>query len=352
MTTVIQMIPVDLIDPHPKNPRHDLGNLAELVKSIKAQGIRQNLLLVPTCSGCPDDDGVQRDPWRCTIHGDKPLRYTAVIGHRRLAAGKKAGLKEVPAVVAELTEAEQLELMLVENVQRSDLSAVEEAEGYQGLLDLGLSAAAIAKTTGRAEKTVQSRVKLLALPEVAKAKVHAQQATLEDAGKLADFAGDAETTAKLADALGTTNFSWYLNQARADLKRRADQDELAAAARELGATELTADEPGDENDDVEWVERRIQNVEQLTEVSAAFAHRQGHVPAGARFERSRYGTEIVLLIPDPTGGIKTAEQAAAKAEREAKAAEAEQARQDRETGAKLREEWDQVEAAAGALGLS
>ena len=108
----LQNIPLNLIDPHPHNPRRQLGDLTELADSIRAQGVRQNLLVVPS-----------------DLQGDGTwARYTAVIGHRRLAAAKLAGLTEVPAVVDEgLSPADQLELMLVENVQRSDLSPEEEA---------------------------------------------------------------------------------------------------------------------------------------------------------------------------------------------------------------------------------
>ena len=307
--TTIEMIPVGLIDPHPQNPRHDVGNLVELVKSIKAQGIQQNLLLVAQAA-----------------RPIGPNRYTAVIGHRRLAAAKKAGLKEVPAVVAELTDAEQLELMLVENVQRTNLSVIEEAEGYQGLLDLGMSAAAIAKTTGRAEKTVQARVKLLTLPDVAREKIHAEQATLEDAAKLAALDTDPDTMDKLAKALGTVNFGWYLSEAKREQVRLQAQAEIVAAAEQLGATEATTDDELDES--IEWREHHVESVEDL-----------GDVPAGARFERGRYGKGIVLLVPDPDGTIKTAEEAAAKAEREAAAAAQRKMDEDRQLAGELRAEF-------------
>ena len=135
----ITLIPTDLIDPHPHNPRRDLGDLTELAASIKAHGIRQNLLLVPMHPDWPceepqywnDDDGCEYCA-ACDTNGrPSNLRYRAVIGHRRLAAAKLAGLAYVPAVIdPTLGEAEQLELMLVENLQRQDLSPIEEAKGY------------------------------------------------------------------------------------------------------------------------------------------------------------------------------------------------------------------------------
>ena len=113
----IQMIPLKRIHPNPRNPRKNLGNLQELADSISAQGLRQNLLLVPH----PDIEG----------------EFMLVIGHRRHAAAKKAGMSEVPCAVDVLSTSEQLVLMGVENVQRAQLTVVEEAEWLQGLLDLG-----------------------------------------------------------------------------------------------------------------------------------------------------------------------------------------------------------------------
>lgn len=129
----IRMIPTGDIVPNPANPRLDVGDVSELAESIKAQGIRQNLLVTPTRDG----------------------KYTLVIGHRRLAAAKQAGLTQVPCAVAALSDREQREIMLVENSQRRDLTLLEEANGIQGLLDLGESKADIAKKTGRSVKAPQ-----------------------------------------------------------------------------------------------------------------------------------------------------------------------------------------------------
>ena len=131
----IVMLDVGLIDPNPANPRRDVGDVSELADSIRVQGIRQNLLVTPAPQG----------------------RYLLVIGHRRLAAAKLAGLGRVPAVVADLSEREQRELMLVENGQRTDLTVIEEADGYQGLLDLGVGVDEAAQRTGRSASLVRRR---------------------------------------------------------------------------------------------------------------------------------------------------------------------------------------------------
>lgn len=141
-TRTSPLIQLEHLHPHPHNPRRDLGDLTELADSIRAHGIRQDLLVVP------NPDALQGG-WRI------------VIGHRRHAAAALAGADTVPVRVdTGLDEVGQRELMLVENLP------VEEADAYQGLLDLGVSQAAIAKQTGRAIATVRSRLKIRTLSEV------------------------------------------------------------------------------------------------------------------------------------------------------------------------------------------
>lgn len=132
---------VDLIEPHPDNPRKNLGDLAELSDSIKQNGILQNLTVVPQEGG----------------------GYRALIGHRRLAAAKMAGLTEVPCVIVEMSQKEQLGVMFAENVQRADLTPYEQAECLQMMIDLGETAASVARQTGLSEATVSRRLRLLKL---------------------------------------------------------------------------------------------------------------------------------------------------------------------------------------------
>lgn len=217
------MLPLELLDPHPANPRRDLGDRSELVESIRAHGVRQNLLVVP--------------------HPTEPGRYLIVIGHRRCAGAREAGLTHVPAVVdTTLDEAAQRELMLLENIQRSDLTPVEEADGYQGLLDLGVDVDQIATRTGRSVTTVRSRLRLVSLPEPARAAVHEHRATLEDAAALADL--DEETQAALAEHLGTRNFAVELERARRFTARRQKMAPLLDRLAAVGALELAEGDLG------------------------------------------------------------------------------------------------------------
>lgn len=207
-------LPLDQLHPHPDNPRRDVGDLAELADSIRSHGVRQNLLVVPD----PED----------------PAAYRLVIGHRRTAAARLAGnLETLPAVVdASLTPADQLELMLLENLQRVDLSAVEEADAYQGLLDLGLDETAIAERTGRSKATVTARLRLRRLPEPAREQVHTHQATLADAELLAkalarpDVKADPAAAFELENAFGTYGFERVVENTVARLKRATARAKL------------------------------------------------------------------------------------------------------------------------------
>ncbi|MCB2413676.1 ParB/RepB/Spo0J family partition protein [Demequina sp. TTPB684] len=167
-TTLVHEIPIDRIDPHPRNPRRDVGELGELAESIRAHGVKQPATVVPH----PTDEG----------------RYLTVAGHRRIAASLVAGRTTVPALVDEdMDETEQLEVMLVENLQRIDLTISEEGDGYQGLLDLGVSKATIVRRTGRAKNTVDTRLRIAGMPEPVRRHVDHHQLTIEDALHFADW---------------------------------------------------------------------------------------------------------------------------------------------------------------------
>lgn len=141
---MIMYLKLDSLVPHPQNPRKELGDLTELADSIKAVGIMQNLTVVP-----------EDEEWNS---------FRIVIGHRRAAAAGLAGLEEVPCVVIEhMDEKEQLATMLLENIQRSDLTVIEQAEGFQMMIDIGSSITEISRRTGFGETTIRHRVKLLEL---------------------------------------------------------------------------------------------------------------------------------------------------------------------------------------------
>jgi ParB family transcriptional regulator, chromosome partitioning protein len=144
------LISVDKIIPNPLQPRHNMDSegLQELSDSIREHGILQPLLVTYD---------LQND------------QYILVAGERRLRAAQMAGLETVPVVVRQVTDQERLELALIENVQRSDLSPLETAEAYRQLNeDFKLSHEEIAVQVGKSRVTVTNTLRLLKLPDVVK----------------------------------------------------------------------------------------------------------------------------------------------------------------------------------------
>ena len=144
MMNEIKMIPIGDLIHHPENPRLDLGDLEELTASIKANGILQNLTVVPDMEKC---------------------KYLVVIGNRRLEAAKAAGLVELPCSVRDMDHQEQIATMLQENMQRSDLTVYEQAKGIQMMMDLGFSRDEISQRTGFSRSTIDRRLAVATLPE-------------------------------------------------------------------------------------------------------------------------------------------------------------------------------------------
>ena len=142
-----QLIDVKSIGPNPQQPRKAFSDeeLAELAQSIEENGLLQPLLLRPAPKA--------------------PGRYELVAGERRLRAVRKLGWNAVPAVTREVDDDTLLVLALVENLQREALNPLEEAEGYQVLMDKhGLSHAGIGRSVGKSRSTVANMVRLLQLP--------------------------------------------------------------------------------------------------------------------------------------------------------------------------------------------
>lgn len=230
---MIQNIDVSKIQPHYNNPRKELGDLTELAESIKKTGVLQNLTVVPwfssiTGAGC--DDSAQQEK----------AGYIAVIGHRRLAAAKLAGLKEVPCVISDMSFNEQIATMLLENMQRNDLTLYEQAEGFQMMLDLGESVSDISEKTGLSTTTVRRRVKLLDLDKEKFRKSVERGATLSDYIELEKIE-DVDLKNSVLEAIGTADFKWKLQSAidkeQANKKRRIIIAEVEKFATRITDTE-------------------------------------------------------------------------------------------------------------------
>ncbi len=137
-------VPLKDISPNPHQPRTimDEGKLAGLAVSIKEHGLIQPLIVTKTVEG-----------------------YTIIAGERRWRASTLAGLDTVPVVVKETTPQEMLELAIIENIQRADLNAIEEAQAYRQLMDeFGMTQEEVADRVGKGRSTVANLVRLLNLP--------------------------------------------------------------------------------------------------------------------------------------------------------------------------------------------
>ena len=143
----VRTIPVEHLEPSPFQPRVKMNPeaLDDLATSIKARGILQPLLVRP--------------------HPDQPGRFQIIAGERRWRASQQAGLHEVPVLVRELSDVETMAAALVENLQRQDLNAIEEAEGYKRLVDeFRMTQEMLAESVGKSRSHIANTLRLLNLP--------------------------------------------------------------------------------------------------------------------------------------------------------------------------------------------
>jgi ParB family chromosome partitioning protein len=157
-------IDIDLIEPSPAQPRthFDEGRLEELAQSIRSNGIIQPIL-------------VRR----------RGGRYQLIAGERRWRAAQRASLQRVPAVVREIPDDKLLELALIENIQRQELNAIEEAHAYKRLIEsLGLTQEVVAQRVGRDRSFITNYLRLLRLPEDIQHLVEEEKLTMGHARAL------------------------------------------------------------------------------------------------------------------------------------------------------------------------
>ena len=236
-------IAIDRIRPNPQQPRKrfDEAELATLTASIRQHGVLQPVLVTETVEG-----------------------YQLVVGERRLRAARAAGLERVPAVVRQLGEQAQLEVALVENLQREDLDAIEAAHGFRRLIDeFGFSHEQIAERVGRARSTVANMLRLLDMAPVV------QQAVI-----------DRVLTEGHARALGglSVEHQEHVVQSVIDQDLSVRQtEELVRRLREPRPTLTTAaDDPATRDPDMDRVEEDLRRA-LGTKVSLARTRRGGRI---------------------------------------------------------------------------
>jgi len=143
-TPIGRLIPIDQIDPNPNQPRQVMGDLSELIASIAEKGILEPLVV-----------------------RQRGERFQIVAGERRYQAAVQAGLHDLPVVVRDVDETEMLELALIENLQRKDLTPFEESEALQGLAErCGYTHEDLARRLGRSRTSVTESLALNAMPHV------------------------------------------------------------------------------------------------------------------------------------------------------------------------------------------
>ena len=213
----MRLLSIDQLYPHPNNPRKDVGDITELADSMKAKGIFQNLTVVEGGAGVPEGKN----------------GYTIIIGHRRHAAAKKAGITKLPCSIVEMDEHEQIETMLLENMQRTDLTVYEQAQGFQMMLDMGETEASIAEKTGFSKTTVRHRVKLLELNQEEFEKSQERGASITDYIALEKIPDIGERN-KVLKYIGTSNFNWSVQYAITACKRKAAHNAWNKIFKEYG----------------------------------------------------------------------------------------------------------------------
>ncbi len=209
---------VAVLEPGPFQPRRSMapGPMEELVSSIKARGILQPILARP-------------DP-------NRPGHFQIIAGERRWRAAQQAGLHDVPVLVRDLPDTDAMAAALVENLQRQDLNPMEEAEGYQRLIEeFGLTQEQLAQSVGKSRSHVANTLRLLNLPESVRAEVGNGTLTAGHARALLAHANPEEAAREvIAKGLNVRQTEALTTNKQAPTKREAVRDpETEALERDL-----------------------------------------------------------------------------------------------------------------------
>src|SRR5712692_7311761 len=143
LSHVGRLLPIDKLDPNPDQPRTEIGDLTELTASIREKGVLEPLLVKPLMG-----------------------RWAIIAGERRWRAARQAGLMEVPCIEMDVDESSVAEIALIENMQRKDLTAWEEADGLRALCDrFGYTHEDVARKVGKSRSTVTEALSISTIPE-------------------------------------------------------------------------------------------------------------------------------------------------------------------------------------------
>lgn len=219
--TGVRMLPVSALSPHPDQPRRhfDEALLDELAASIATRGLIQPIVVRP--------------------HGND---FQIVAGERRWRAAQRAQLHEVPVIVREFTDAETLEVALLENIQRADLNAIEEAEAYKKLMEeFGHTQEALAKIVNKSRPHIANLLRLLGLPDAVRQLVITGELSMGHARAIAS-APDPEAIANevvrrglsVRDAEKMARFGKPGRERQGKLEYKGASADIEALERQLG----------------------------------------------------------------------------------------------------------------------
>lgn len=221
--SILEEIPLNKISANPNQPRErfDADAFSGLVASIGKHGIMQPIVVRPR------EDG-----------------FELVAGERRWRAAKKAGMTEIPAIVRKSSDSESLQLALVENIQREDLTPIEEAVAYKRLVDeFGCKQAELAELVGKNRATVANTMRLLGLPDSLREKLNDRHLTSGHARALLSL-GNLGAQEKLAAKIIARGLSvrqteelakaWQLSKDKPSVKKRLLAPDIRMSAKKIG----------------------------------------------------------------------------------------------------------------------
>jgi ParB family chromosome partitioning protein len=249
--------PVEFLRPNPRNPRRDFSeaDLDDLAASLREKGIIQPIVVRP-------------------VRGSND-KFEIIAGERRWRAAQRAGLHDVPIVAVDVTEDEALQLAIIENVQRTDLNAIEEASVYQALInDFRHSHDDIAKTVGKSRVHITNTLRLLRLPEKVQSLVRSGKVSAGHARVLIGRADAEELAQKIVEMGLSVRPVEEWGRAGKDAgrspppnaKSRADKDADTIALERRLADALGLDVTIDHRGEAGVVHVRYRSLDQLDEV--------------------------------------------------------------------------------------
>lgn len=211
-------VPIEFLRPNPRNPRRNFpeAELEELATSIKERGVIQPVLAR-------------------AVRGSSE-QFEIIAGERRWRAAQRAGVHDIPVLVIEASDSQALEIAIIENVQRAGLNALEEAAGYQSLVDeFAYSQDDVARTVGKSRSHVANTLRLLKLPETVKAHIHAGRLSAGHARMLIGLDDAAELAKDIIER------DLNVRQVEALAQQRAEKDGKSPTRRARGAAAKDAD---------------------------------------------------------------------------------------------------------------